>query len=78
MPTPEPAPMFWTAAQTAPRVSPGMAHELAGTYLPSYDVVPEKVASGVKFANPASARSFNPQASPGGIFQALPRRSQPG
>jgi hypothetical protein len=65
------------AAQSTAQSSPGVAPGLAQKYAPKYDIVTAKVAQGVKFANQASAKSFNPQANPAGwtIFQNLPSRN---
>jgi opacity protein-like surface antigen len=63
-------------AQPTQQVSPGVAPQLAHKYMPRYDIVTAKVAEGVKFANAAPTKGFNPQANPAGwtVFQALPSR----
>jgi hypothetical protein len=64
------------AAQPAVQSSPGVAPGLAQKYAPPYDIDTAKAAEGVKFANTASPKSFNPQANPSdwAVFQALPSR----
>lgn len=64
------------AAQPATQSSPGVTPGLAQKYVPKYEIVDAKVAQGVKFANPASTKGFNPRANPAGwtVFQALPAR----
>ena len=63
-------------AQPTPLIRPGMAPNLTGAAVPKYEFVLAKVAPGVMFANPAPAKSFNPQANSAAwtVLRALPAR----